>query len=298
MANFTKNTRESRFQREIEKRMFQGRKIVIATKHRKEAVIAPILESELGLSAFVDERFDTDLLGTFTGEVERKLDPLSTARQKCLMAMELADCDLGLASEGSFGPHPTIFFINADEEFLILIDKKNKLEIVVRELSTDTNFDGKEIRDEEALLEFAKNAGFPSHGLILHEANDRLTELHKGITDMDALKSAFGSLLAKHGQAYVETDMRALYNPTRMRVIQKAAEKLVQKIKSTCPQCHTPGFGVTGAKRGLPCSLCGSPTNSVLSHLYVCARCNYTMEEMYPNNLQEEDPMYCDLCNP
>jgi hypothetical protein len=298
MASFMKIKREWRFPKEFEKRMFQGRKIIIATKHQKEAVIAPILERELGLSAFVDERLDTDLLGTFSGEIERKLDPMATARQKCLMAMELAGCDLGLASEGSFGPHPSLFFVSANEEFLMLIDKQNDLEIVVRELSTDTNFNGKEIQDEKALLEFARQAGFPSHGLILRRSSDDFAELHKGITDFDRLKATFAAIVKTHGRAYVETDMRALYNPTRMRVIQKAAEKLVQKIKSTCPQCDTPGFGVTGAIRGLPCSLCGSPTRSVLSHLYVCARCNYTQEEMYPNDQREEDPMYCDHCNP
>jgi len=79
--------------------IFQNRRLVIATKHAKEKVIAPLLEKELGVECFTDESFDTDILGTFTGEVERKSDPISTARQKCLMAMEANDCDLGGASE-------------------------------------------------------------------------------------------------------------------------------------------------------------------------------------------------------
>ena len=120
--------------------MFQDRKLIIVTKHEKEKAIAPFLEKSLGVSCFVNENFDTDILGTFTGEIERELDPIATARQKCLMAMELTNCDLGIASEGSFGPHPTIFFVSADDEFLIFIDKKNNLEIIARELSTATNF--------------------------------------------------------------------------------------------------------------------------------------------------------------
>ena len=60
--------------------------------------------------------------------------------------MELANCDLAVASEGSFGPHPTIYFVHADDEFLLFIDKKNDLEIIVRELSTVTNFNGSEIK--------------------------------------------------------------------------------------------------------------------------------------------------------
>jgi hypothetical protein len=58
--------------------------------------------TNLGVICFVNENFDTDLLGTFTGEIERKLDPIATARQKCLLAMKLSNCDLGVASEGSF----------------------------------------------------------------------------------------------------------------------------------------------------------------------------------------------------
>jgi hypothetical protein len=278
--------------------MFENRKLIIATKHRKESVIAPILEKELGVSCFVDETFDTDLLGTFTGEVERQLDPISTAREKCLQAMRINDCELGIASEGSFGPHPSLFFVSADDEFLIFIDKKNNLEIIARELSTETNFNGKELKTENELLDFAQSIGFPAHGLILRQSKDDFSEIHKGITDPEILKTTFENLHSNHHSVYVETDMRAMYNPTRMEVIKKAAEKLVEKIKSACPVCQMPGFVIAQAKRGLECSLCGLPTNSTLSYIYQCQHCNFTKEEMYPNKKTAEDPMYCDYCNP
>ena len=103
--------------------MFKDRKLIIANKHKKERVIAPILEKELSL-CFIDETFDTDPLGIFTGEVERALDPISTAREKFRRAMKLNKCDLGIAIEGSFGPHPFMFFISTDDDFLIFMDKK------------------------------------------------------------------------------------------------------------------------------------------------------------------------------
>lgn len=278
--------------------MFQNRKLLIATKHQKESVIAPILEKELGVKCFTDEAFDTDTLGTFTGEVERELDPISTAREKCLRAMKLNNSDLGIASEGSFGSHPSMFFISADDEFLIFIDTLNNIEIIVRELSTSTNFNGKQIQSQKELIAFANDIGFPEHGLILRKSKDENTEIHKGITDIENLKKSFGQLYAKYNSVYAETDMRAMYNPTRMSVIEKATQKLVQKIKSTCPQCQMPGFGITDAKKGLKCSLCGSPTNSTLSYIYVCQHCQFTKEEMYPIKQTTEDPMYCDYCNP
>lgn len=278
--------------------MFQDRKIIIATKHEKERVITPILENELGVSCFIDETFDTDTLGTFTGEVERELDPISTVREKCLRAMTLNNCDLGVASEGSFGPHPSLFFVNADDEFLIFIDSKNKIEVIVRELSTSTNFNGKKIVSHKELIEFANEIGFPNHGLILRKSKDENTDIHKGITDIDILEKTFEQLYTKYNSVYVETDMRAMHNPTRMSVIEIATQKLVQKIKSTCPQCHTPGFGITDVKKGLPCSLCGSPTNSTLCYIYVCQHCQFTKEEMFPHKKTTEDPTFCDYCNP
>ena len=278
--------------------MFKDRKLVIATKHEKEKVIAPLLENDLGVSCFINENFDTDILGTFTGEIKRELDPIATARHKCLQAMELSNCDLGIASEGSFGPHPSMFFVIADDEFLIFIDKKNNLEIIVRELSTATNFNGKEIKNEEELLEFANAINFQSHGLILRKAKSDNENIIKGITDINHLKEAFVELFDKFKSVYAETDMRAMYNPSRMKVIEAATQKLITKIKSLCPQCSKPGFGITDAKRGLECSLCNSPTNSTLSYIYVCQHCQYTKEEMYPHKKTTEDPMNCDYCNP
>ncbi|MCY7421406.1 MAG: hypothetical protein LH478_06635 [Chitinophagaceae bacterium] len=280
------------------KKLFKGRELVIATKHEKEKVIAPLLEQALGVTCIINEKFDTDVFGTFTGEIERELDPVSTARQKCLRAMELTNCDLGIASEGSFGPHPSMFFISADDEFLIFIDKLNHLEIIVRELSTETNFTGREIKSEKELMEFADRVNFPSHGLILRRAKAENKDIIKGITDINQLKEAFKKLFEEFNSVYAETDMRALFNPSRMKVIEAATKKLVDKISSLCPHCNKPGFGITDAKRGLKCSLCGSPTNSTLSYIYVCQHCQYTKEDRYPHKKTTEDPMYCDYCNP
>lgn len=278
--------------------MFKGRKLIIATKHGKEKVIAPILEQGLGVKCFVAKDLDTDKLGTFTGEVERNDDPLTTARNKCYMAMELTNCDLAIASEGSFGPHPTIFFIPADDEILIFIDKINGLEIIVRELSTETNFNGSEIKTKEKLLEFAANANFPSHGLILRKSRYKFADIVKGITNVEELINVFNSLIDKFGTAYIETDMRAMYNTTRMKVIESAAKKLIKKINTLCPVCNMSGFGITDAKEGLPCELCNFPTRSTISYIYSCQKCNYKKEEKYPKGKQTEDPMYCDYCNP
>ena len=278
--------------------MFKGRSLLIATKHEKEKIISPNFENELGVNCFVPKNMDTDLLGTFTGEVERKFDPITTARQKCEMAMELTNADLAIASEGSFGPHPSMFFVNADEEILLFIDKKNNLEIIVKELSTNTNFNASTINSLRELKIFANKVGFPSHGLILRPSKEHLKGIFKGITSWTRLIDAYNYLINHYETVYIETDMRAMYNPTRRSIIEIAANKLVEKIKSTCPACKTPGFGITGLKEGLPCSACKTPTRSVLSHIYTCQKCNYEQCKDYPYDKTEEDPMYCDQCNP
>lgn len=278
--------------------MFKGRKLIIATKHEKEKVIAPIIEREINVKCFIADHFDTDALGTFCGEVERGDDPITTAKNKCHLAMELVNCDLAIASEGSFGPHPEIPFVTADEEILILIDKKNDLEIIAREISLDTNFCGAEVRTEEELFVFADRARFPSHGLIIKDSKDDFTDMIKGITDHTYLDKVFKSFVERYGKAYLETDMRAMYNPTRMRVIEKAALRLAKNIKSLCPACNFPGFGITESKKGLPCEQCFLPTRSILSYSYTCKKCAYTREDLYPNGIKTEEPLYCDFCNP
>ena len=278
--------------------MFKGRSLLIATKHKKDQIISPIFEKEFGVKCFVPDHFDTDIFGTFTGEVERQADPITTARQKCELAMELSNSELAIASEGSFGPHPSIFFVNADEEFLVFIDKKNDLEIIVKEISTTTNFNASEIRSLRTLKEFANKVGFPAHGLILRQSKDDLKIIYKGITTWIKLIDAYNHLINHSDSVYAETDMRAMYNPTRRNVIQIATNKLVEKIKTTCPTCKTPGFGITGIKEGLPCSACKATTRSTLSHLYSCQKCNYQDSKDYPYDKTEEDPMYCDRCNP
>jgi len=278
--------------------LFQGRKLLIATKHHKEKVIAPILEAELGVECFVLPDFETDVFGTFTREVERRESPFSTLRQKCYKAFEESDADLVVASEGSFGPHPVLFYVPVDEELVLLIDKKNNLEIGAKEISTTTNFMSAEIHLEEELIEFANKAKFPSHGLIVRNSQDYSDHFEKGITSWEKLFEVFRHFKQNYGTVYLETDMRAMYNPTRMQIIEQVTQKLVLKIKSLCPECQTPGFGITETIQGLPCQICQYPTRSILSYIYSCQKCGFSKEEKYPNGKTTEDPGLCDCCNP
>lgn len=277
---------------------FRDRSLAIATRHQKERVLAPVLEEGLGLRCLHIPDIDTDQLGTFTGEVERRLTPLAAAREKCRLALEWSGLDLAVASEGSFGPHPVIPFVAADEELLLLVDQKHALEVAITHYSHRTNYARADVTSEDVLLQFAQQAGFPSHGLILRPSPTHYQDLRKGIVTEEDLLEGFQQLRSAYSTVHVETDMRAMYNPTRMEVIQEAAWKLVQRCRSQCPSCSCPGFGIQRAETGLPCSVCGSPTRSVLAHVYQCAACGHSLQSWFPNQIREEDPGRCDFCNP
>ena len=54
--------------------------------------------------------------------------------------MEQYNSDLAIASEGSFGPHPQLFFGYCNEEWLVIKDKKNNAEWFAKIISTFTSF--------------------------------------------------------------------------------------------------------------------------------------------------------------
>jgi ribosomal protein L37E len=277
---------------------FQNRRLIIATMHHKDKVLAPALVQGLGVACFVDPTLDTDLLGTFSGEVERAADPVTTLRNKCLMAMDKNHCDLVVATEGSFGPHPLYPFVHAHEEWMMLLDKAHDLEILVRTLSTQTNFNAAQVSDYKDLKDFADKAGFPDHGLILRKNKQGKQPIYKGIRNSTQLKDHFEELLSQPGEVWVETDMRALHNPTRMKVISGLAQELIARACSLCPQCQRPGYAVEKALQGLPCSQCGLPTPSALAYTHRCAACGFAEDKARSDGKTHEDPQHCLFCNP
>lgn len=278
--------------------IFLNRKLVIATMHGKEAVLAPILQKELGVQIVLPQQLDTDQFGTFSGERERYLSPLETAIAKCKAAMQLTGCTLAVASEGSFGAHPLLGFLNSDEEIVVLVDTQYELQVAAKELSTVTNFNGTTIHSMHELEAFAKAAQFPSHALIIRANKADTAYLLKGITDKEVLEQRAQQLLNRQGSLYIETDMRAHYNPMRMQVIESAARKLIDKLMLPCPACGMPGFDVVEVVPGLPCTLCGAATRSTQYFIKRCQCCEHEATEWYPHGKEGEDPMYCDTCNP
>jgi hypothetical protein len=275
------------------KKWLDKKQICVATKHEKEKVIVPLF-SNLFNCTFLFSEIDTDLLGTFSGEIERTLSPYETAIEKCRMAFKTTDADFAIASEGSFGPHPSLFFVPADEEFLLFMSRDEQLIIWAKHISTETNYNQIENPTDNQLSDFLEKVQFPSHKVIF-KSN---TRIEKGIEELNILYQLIQESKLQNKPFSIETDMRAHCNPTRMKVIEETTVKLLEKLNSTCPSCETPGFSVQEVIKGLPCAQCGLKTESTLKHIKECTSCNHKEEILYPRGIKTEDPMYCPFCNP
>jgi len=263
--------------------------------HGKEQVIAPRLEPVLGVRCQLPDTFNSDCFGTFTGETKRPGTALETARAKVREALRLTGASLGLASEGSFGPHPYFPFLAADTELIVLIDEENGLEFSAEVLSTATNYAHQAVGEPEELEDFAKAAHFPSHALILRSGTG---EFVKGITDWPTLLREAERLLWAHPALTVETDMRAMHNPSRMAVIAECTDALLNKLTTSCPACGWFGYALAERLPGLPCGQCGLPTRTIRADVYRCWHCNHAEEKPTVTGEPYADPLYCDFCNP
>jgi hypothetical protein len=272
--------------------LFQNRPAALATIHAKEKIIIPVFEQyNIGLHIRV-AAIDTDSFGTFTGEIARKGSQQETARMKCQAAMAQTGLPIGIASEGAFGPHPSIPFVTANLEIVMLKDAQLGIEVYGRYLTSATNFSSQTVTSVDAALEFADSAGFPSHGMIV-----RGLPITKGIRDYETLIFTVSQALQQQASVQIETDMRAMHNPTRCQAIAAATADLAVRLTTLCPSCNKPGFGRGENIQGLPCSWCGLPTQEPIGYVMECPTCQYK-EEVLNNNGAYADPSCCLFCNP
>ncbi|MBY0378454.1 MAG: hypothetical protein K2Q33_07825 [Gammaproteobacteria bacterium] len=282
--------------------VYAGSCIVLTTKHAKSIAIAPSFWDKLRASV-IEYVANTDELGTFSGEVARSGNALECVRRKCEWSLERFGnkIEFALASEGSFGHHPSIPFLPCDHEMLYFIDCRHDFHLYLSHVSKETNYRMELIDSLENLNEFAKSTLFPSHALILRP-NDRSTKhpIFKGINSQAALEEAFieCNKLALKGKVWVETDMRAHLNPSRMKVIRELSENFSSRLATPCPSCAVPGWGAIGVEKGLICSGCGEKTILAKHEIYGCGRCVYQEFHKPAHGLEEADPGNCQYCNP
>jgi ribosomal protein S27AE len=277
---------------------YLGRRVAFLTQHGKEKVVAPTLEAAFGCQVAHVTGYDTDLLGTFTRDIPRAGNQIEAARKKARLGMQLSGLPLGLASEGSFGPDPMVGMFPWNVELLVFLDDERGLELV-GVAQGKANFAHVLAADWAAAEAFARQAGFPAHHLVVRPESEDDPRIHKGIAAWTELEAVFAWALAEsaNGRVFVETDVRAHANPTRMHNIRLAAEDLVKKLDSSCPACGTPGFWLVERVTGLPCGDCGAPTRETRAEVHGCLKCAHRETRERPDP-QYADPGRCDYCNP
>lgn len=282
----------------VNKHPYYGETVFFATQHGKEDAVSPALSST-GLRC-EPLAINTDQFGTFSGEIQRQGSVRETLRLKIATAAQInPTARLVLASEGSFGPHPFIGFIQSDHEALMLYDRKLNIEIYAEELSHETNHAEIIFSPRDDLNSFIKQIGFPEHGLIV-ASKGASNVIYKDLATIHDVQQAILNALmsSPEGKAILSTDMRAHRNPTRMKIIEKAGAKLVEMILSLCPACSTPGFSIKNINVGLPCEECGQPSQRTKNVIWACLDCNYNEIKPRPDGLTLLSAAECDNCNP
>ncbi|GCE06801.1 DUF6671 family protein [Dictyobacter aurantiacus] len=280
---------------------YAGRSVSLATKHGKEGQIAPAFAQTLQMRVEVPAGIDTDVLGTFTGEIPRTGSPMETVYAKARLGMQISGSPLGLANEGSFGPHPAMPLMLADTELLLFIDDERGIkvqEVLVSEKVVAAQCTARTFAD---LGTFLEGAHFPSHALIVRpEGLFQPDLIFKAVTDPQRLEELITLCAAESpaGLAHIESDLRAHMNPTRRRVLSQLAEQLAQRLARLCPHCATPGWGIVDHEAGLPCSWCGQPTELVRALIFGCPACTSQERHGRPDGLQSADAGQCPFCNP
>ncbi len=281
--------------------LYQASTATLATMHGKERVIAPVLFERLGLRVEVAKGIDTDQLGTFAGEIPRVGTMLEVAVRKARMGMRVSGRQLGLASEGTFGPHPAIPFLTVGKELMVFVD--DRLGIVIREqmITDDVTSDAMEASPNTSVGGFLERIGHPDQGVIVRPNVFAGTPVvMKDCHDRDAVEHAIrdAAKLSADGLARLETDMRAHRNPKRLASLEVLSRKLADRIATPCPGCQLPGFGRLDVKPGLPCSACGRPTDSISCEIHACCGCSHSEMRPRPDGRTSENPVYCQWCNP
>jgi len=273
-------------------------RVVFLTQHGKESLVAPVLEARTQRRVELVSGFDTDLLGTFGRDIARPGTQIEAARRKARIGMDLGQCPRGIASEGAFVQDPYTGMIPWNVEVIVYIDDEAGVEVIGVAQGAAMNAQVL-ASDPESLQSFATEAAFPAHHVMLRPDSAEDTRIWKGISDWDALHSAFhqAKAISSNGKVFVESDLRAFCNPTRQNLIRSAAEDLARKLDSECPQCNAPGYWTTDHIAGLPCRQCLTPTRVPIAQVWSCKKCGRREERRLPTDAFA-DPSKCDFCNP
>lgn len=258
---------------------------VLLTKHRKSQQLAPVFY-EMGIELVEINFFNTDQLGTFSGEIQRKLSPNDAALEKAKKAIELTGLNVGVGSEGSFDSGPMAGIFNWNKEIICLYQMEPEL-VIYASAEGPTPLRSLKADSIDTLRLILKD--FVGQRWIIRCADGVL----KGLTDSEVIELHQPSFTG--WPITLEPDLRAMYSPLRQIMITKAALNLSERLQSKCPNCNMVDFWPDTKEFGPPCKQCASPTNELKALISCCKSCGYSQSKI-KNEIG--DILYCPYCNP
>lgn len=260
--------------------------VALLTMHDKARLIAPALRC-LDWELSVQSNFDTDSLGSFSGERQRFMSPYDCALRKAALAADLSGLDIGIGSEGSYSPGP--YGLGTFNLELLCCVNVTAGWVVTGRFYGPSMAQQWQISDTTQLHQALETVVTGQH-LLLQQGQ----LIVKGLSAEQAARRA--SVMLQQGVLTLSYDLRAHLNPERQVHITKAATDLVSRIQSVCPNCGIPGFWPDKTISGLPCEACGIPTSLTLRKEACCQRCDY--RQVQPIAASFANPQYCPECNP
>lgn len=279
----------------VNKSRYNSQIAVMPTKHEKAKLVNKHFNDILALHV-QEVVVDTDVFGTFSGEIERVGTPLETAVKKARTGIALTGNPFAIASEGSVGPDPLLGFFNANIETMVFVDEE--LDIQVHETIKSNEIIAFTTTTQKMDLGvFLKKADFPNHALIVKPQLGK--GAIKGVRTLQELEEAIlkSRDASSDGEAIIESDLRAMSSPSRQKNISAVALKLAQRMSRTCFECSLPGWGLKSYLRGVECSECGEVSEEAArQELLGCVACEFTALGAVINLTL--DPSRCMSCNP
>ncbi len=272
---------------------YRGCTVVVPTLHGKGAAIARALSPLLGVGV-LELTVDTDRFGTFSGTVPRPGGAIGalTAKVQAARARVGEEC-IVVASEGSYGPHPSMPWLTLGTEWLRFSDPMRG-EFDVRRSTTRPFLGRRVVHELGELHEAIRALGFPSHAVTLRPVGAEVPPI-VGLSCAADVATHVRALLREHPGVEITNDLRAHLHPRRMRLIERTAWKLGIRLRTGCPACGGPGFGEPRTRIGLPCACCGSETSLPRARVTRCVVCAHEVEHPLPG---AADPSLCPWCNP
>lgn len=270
------------------------KRALLVTKHGKQHLLAPVF----GVNGWNLEVAwaDTDVLGTFSGDVPRRHSPLETVRRKAILGVGLGDAPWVVASEGTIrSAWPGLVY---DVELVVLASRDSRTLVVGRAVGYGiraVKFKVDSTTTEEEIIRRCADADLPRHHLLV-AAPDHRDAAIGALARVDDVLDACHRLVRPQGTLIVQTDLRAHLCPSRQPVIIDAAKDLMNRMSQECPRCNAAGFGETDLIPGRSCADCGSPTQAAIAQRWVCPTCGF--DEDRPIKGESASPSHCSWCNP